>query len=207
MKLRKILGILSMLALLTGMMSATSATWMTAKARLAQQMLDAAWQNSRALGRASRPWRWADMKTVGRLSIPSMNQSLIVLSDASGEAMAFGPGLIAGDPLQAETTTLAIGGHRDTHLAFMQNLRPGARLQLEALDGSSYHYTVMDKQIVDTRVQSLGIATQTPGLILVTCYPFNASQTGGPLRMVMRAAYRTSTTPGDRVSEAQTTDL
>ncbi len=186
---QNVIGVLSILALLTGMTSAASAIWMTAKARLAQQLLDTAWQNSKTLAIPAKPWQWADMTTVGRLTIPAMDQSLIVLSDASGEAMAFGPGLITGDPLHAETSALAIGGHRDTHLAFMQNLEPGTRLTLEALDGKLHHYTLMDRQIVDTRVQSLGIATQSPGLILVTCYPFNARQTGGPLRMVMRAAY------------------
>ncbi len=170
-------------------MSAASAVWMAGKARLAQHLLDIAWQSSRHLERAVKPWQWADVSTVARLTIPAMNESLIVLSDASGEAMAFGPGLVAGDPARAGSTTLAIGGHRDTHLAFLQHLEPGESILLETLDGGTHHYRMLDSQIVDTRRQSLSIASQSPGLVLVTCYPFNAGQTGGPLRMVIRAAY------------------
>ncbi len=189
MRRPSMLTTLSMVALSAASISATSAAWMAGKAIVAQHLLDVAWQASRHHGAPTRPWRWADVTTVGRLTISALDESLIVLSDASGEAMAFGPGLVAGDPLQADSATVAIGGHRDTHLAFMQNQKPGELILLEALDGKTYRYQLLDSQIVDTRSQSLSIATDFPGLVLITCYPFNARQTGGPLRMVVRAAY------------------
>lgn len=189
MRRPNMLSTLSMVALSAAMISASSAAWMAGKAMVAQHLLDVAWQSSRHHETPTRPWRWADVTTVGRLTIPALDESLIVLNDASGEAMAFGPGLVAGDPLQADSATVAIGGHRDTHLAFMQNQKPGELILLEALDGKTYRYQLLDSQIVDTRVQSLSIATDFPGLVLITCYPFNARQTGGPLRLVVRAAY------------------
>lgn len=103
--------------------------------------------------------------------------------------MAFGPGLVAGDPARAATSSIAIGGHRDTHLAFLQHQKPGDLFLLETLEGKIHRYRYLDSQIVDTRLHSLSISTQNPGLVLITCYPFDARQTGGPLRLVVRAAY------------------
>lgn len=186
----KLIKAATVVALFTALTSASSAAWIAGKAVLAQHLLDIAWQKSRYQNVPAKPWQWADIATVGRLSIPASNKSLIVLSDASGEAMAFGPGLVAGDLAHAETSTIAIGGHRDTHLAFMQDLKPGDLFLLETTGGKTHQYRLLDSQIADTRVQSLSIAAQSPGLVLITCYPFNARQTGGPLRMVVRAAWQ-----------------
>lgn len=169
------------------MLIAVKATMIGGKAWLGQHLLSQAWQQSRLGGRSVKPWPWADVSTIARLEIPSLHRSMIVLSDASGEAMAFGPGLVAGDPLRAANSTLALGGHRDTHLAFLQDLQPGDLISLHSLDGQTFHYRLIDKLIVDSRVQSLQIATDAPGLVLITCFPFDAVQTGGPLRLVARA--------------------
>lgn len=161
--------------------------YISAKALLAQQLLQHAWNTSIENGVGAKPWSWADVNTTARLSLPSTNTSFVVLSDASGEAMAFGPGLVAGNPLNAHTESLAIGGHRDTHLAFLEHMAIDTPIELQALDGTTYRYKLLDKQIVDSSKTSLAIATDTPGLVLITCYPFNAAQTGGPLRMVAQA--------------------
>lgn len=161
--------------------------YISAKAMLAQQLLQHAWNTSIESGVGAKPWSWADVNTTARLNLPSINASFIVLSDASGEAMAFGPGLVAGNPLNAKTESLAIGGHRDTHLAFLEHMAINTPIELQAMDGTTHRYRLLDKQIVDSSKMSLAIATDKPGLVLITCYPFNAQQTGGPLRMVARA--------------------
>ena len=188
---RQLLQVASGLILFASLFTGAQATWISGKAWLAQQLLNSAWQTSRQQGASGKPWQWADVSTVARLSIPATDDSLIVLSDASGEALAFGPGLVAGDPLHAESMTIAIGGHRDTHLAFLENLPAGELIELDTIDGKTHRYRLTDKKIVDTRSQSLSISTDTPGLVLITCYPFNATQTGGPLRLVARAVVAT----------------
>lgn len=102
--------------------------------------------------------------------------------------MAFGPGLVAGDPLHAANSTVALGGHRDTHLAFVEHLDAGHTLLLENSRGKIQRYRLINKRIVDTRSETIAISAQQAGLVLITCYPFNALQTGGPLRMVATAA-------------------
>ena len=182
-----ILIVFGIAALLVATVSGSQALWISGKAIVAQHLLDAAWQQSQHSTTRKKPWPWADVTTVARLDVPSIDTSLVVLSDASGEAMAFGPGLVAGNPDNALRETIAVGGHRDTHLAFMEHLDIGSLLFLESRDGNSYPYVLKDKKIVDSRTHTLSIAKQQAGLVLITCYPFSASQTGGPLRLVATA--------------------
>ena len=184
---RLILIVLGIAAVLAATVSGSQAFWISGKAIVAQHLLDAAWQQSQHGAARTKPWPWADVTTVARLDVPSINTSLVVLSDASGEAMAFGPGLVAGNPDKASQETIAVGGHRDTHLAFMEHLDIGSLLFLESRDGNSYPYVLKDKRIVDSRTHTVSIAKQKAGLVLITCYPFSASQTGGPLRLVATA--------------------
>lgn len=184
---RHLLLIIGIAAIGLSAMTGAKAAWLFTKAQLAQHLLDEAWQRSLSENTPGKPWRWADIHTVGRLEIPDIDQSLVVLSDASGEAMAFGPGLVEGNLDTLHTSTIAIGGHRDTHLAFVEHLPTGAQLRLQTTSGAWATYQVADKQIVDSRTQQLHIASNNAGLVLITCYPFHAQQTGGPLRMVVRA--------------------
>jgi len=164
-----------------------NAAWIAGKAVVAQRLLDRSWEQALTTGKLLPPWPWADVSARARLIVPSAALSQIVLSDASGEAMAFGPGLVWGDPLQASSSTVALGGHRDTHLSFVEHLNPGDTLLLENQNGVIQRYRVNSKKVVDTRNQTIAIAPDVAALVLITCYPFNALQTGGPLRMVASA--------------------
>ena len=184
---RKIPLYIGCVAILISLYAGSNAAWIIGKARIAQHMLKVSWNKSLVSGLAEKPWPWADVQTIARLNIAAIDKSFIVLSDASGEAMAFGPGLVGGNPRQASNSTLAIGGHRDTHLRFLEDLPTGTIIDLQTIDQPNIRYKLIDKQIVDTRQHTLTISRQTPGLVLITCYPFNARQTGGPLRMIARA--------------------
>lgn len=184
---RKLLRILSVIVLTVSLSSGIQSAWIYSKAFIAQILLDQAWHKSLNDKLPNKPWSWADIETVARLDIPSLNKSLIVLNDSSGEAMAFGPGVAGGNLLQSRNSTIAIGGHRDTHLAFLEHLPIGAILNLENVNGEFIRYELVDKVVVNSHTQQLEIAQDSPGLVLITCFPFKASQTGGPLRMIARA--------------------
>lgn len=171
-----------MLIMAVGLFS--SSIYMSTKAIVAQHLLHRAWYQSLQSGQHTKPWQWADMHTIARLAFPLIDKSFVVLSSASGEAMAFGPGLVAGDPSSALTQTLAIGGHRDTHLAVLEHMNVDAPVELQTPDGLTHRYRLTHKRIVNSSKDAVSIATDTAGLVLITCYPFNATQTGGPLRMV-----------------------
>lgn len=177
----------AVMLLILACVSGGRAAWISSKAVVAQHLLEHSWESALVTGETSRPWPWADISTRAKLAVPELGVSHIVLDNSSGEAMAFGPGLVAGDPLHAANSTVALGGHRDTHLAFVEHLDESHTLLLENTRGMIQRYRLTGKRIVDTRRETIAISRQQAGLVLITCYPFNALQTGGPLRMVATA--------------------
>lgn len=146
--------------------------YIKAKAQLAQMLLDSAWKESLRTGTPRKAWAWADAWPVARLSVPRLEISEIVLSNASGEALAFGPGHMPATDLSGKGLS-AIAGHRDTHFAFLKKLRPGDRIVLTTLEAGKTVYSVTGTQIVDAATTKLDPAAGN-GLLLITCYPFDA---------------------------------
>lgn len=133
------------------------------------------------------PWPWADTWPVARLSAKSGAVDLIVLAGSSGRTLAFGPGHLSASALPGEIGNVVIAGHRDTHFQFLQAVEIGEQLQMESIDGTSNTYTVESIDIVDSRKGRLLLDTAAATLSLVTCYPFDARESGGPLRYVVTA--------------------
>ena len=156
--------------------------WIPAKAELAQWLLERSWSEVRAGARWSPPWPWADTQAVARLTVPAHNIRQLVLAGDSGRNLAFGPALQVG----LSSHDLVISGHRDTHFAFLKNLQPGDRISLETVNDLR-EYEVLYSEVVDTSRHTLVIEPGVDRLSLVTCYPFDAITTGGPLRYVVTA--------------------
>ena len=175
---------LALLLLAIGASSGVRAGWLHGKATLAQHLLESAWRETRASGVATPPWPWADIAPVARLEVPGHGIRRTVLQDASGEAMAFGPGLVAGRPERAARAAVVLGGHRDSHLGFLEHLDVGAPLVLEDRNGVRHAYRLAERRVLDSRDGDLAVAADRAALVLVTCWPFRATQTGGPLRLV-----------------------
>lgn len=83
---------------------------------------------------------------------------------------------------------IAIAGHRDTHMRFLEHTSTGQQIGIETLDGHKRLFSVVERQIIDTSQEQLMIDPMRPGLLLVTCYPFNATLPGGPLRLIVYAS-------------------
>ena len=165
--------------------------WMPAKAVLGQALLSRAWE---AAAGVATPWPWADIRPVARLSAPRLGVSAVVLGSASGEAMAWGPGHIAGTAAPGGEGLSGIAGHRDSHLAFLAGLRPGDRLEIETPDGAVSAYRVTGARVVDSRHWRLPVRLDgRPALALSTCWPLDGTG-DGPLRFVLFA--EATTLPG-----------
>ncbi|MFC5436408.1 class GN sortase [Rhodanobacter umsongensis] len=164
-----------------------SAGWIHAKAALAQVLLERAWAHSDHGRRMQRPWPWADIAPLARLSVPRLQRNLIVLDGDSGQALAFGPGWTPGSARPGAASGLTvISAHRDTQFGFLKALRAGDRLRLDGPAGAS-EYQVESSRVIDSRQHGLPPADSEDGLWLVTCYPFDATVPGGPLRYVVKA--------------------
>jgi sortase A len=161
--------------------------WIYVKARLAQALLQRAWARTLAGESDVKPWPWADTWPVARLRAPTHGEDLIVLADASGRTLAFGPGLAPASVRPGATGTTIISGHRDTHFRFLERVRPGDELVLETPGRPPVRFRVQDTEVVDARTAVIDRAPDGPGLVLVTCYPFGAVRPGGPLRWVVAA--------------------
>ncbi|TGD73530.1 class GN sortase [Mangrovimicrobium sediminis] len=165
-----------------------AASWIHVKAALAQVLVRHAWSAALADGQRHKPWPWADTWPVARLRVPQLGIDQIVLAGASGNALAFGPGLDEGGAVPGSAGTAVIGGHRDTHFAFLRELRAGGPVLLQTPDGRWRYYRVAEAAVVDSRsVTAAPRREGAPVLELVTCYPFEAWLPGGPLRYVVTA--------------------
>jgi len=146
-----------------------------------------AWTRMQSGASRVTPWPWADTWPIARLTARSGDADLIVLAGGSGRTLAFGPGHMSASAMPGEVGNAVIAGHRDTHFQFLKDVQLGELLQLESGRGQEYSYEVIAVDIVDSRKGSLLLDTDTAMLSLVTCYPFDAIEAGGPLRYVVTA--------------------
>jgi sortase A len=160
--------------------------WIPAKAVLAQVLLERAFRSAEGEG-AARPWPWADFAPLARLRAPRQGASTIVVSSATGAALAFGPGHVAGTAAPGEPGNVVLAGHRDTHFRFLRELRPGDALELETPRDVRAGYRVTWAGIVHERDTALLGERGADMLTLVTCWPFDAIRPGGPWRYVVVA--------------------
>ena len=124
---------------------------------------------------------------MARLRAPDSGVDLLVLAGDSGNALAFGPGLAWASTGPAGGGTAVIAGHRDTHFAFLAELQRGEELILVLGNGSALTYLVEHARIVNADEETISVAKGNESLLLVTCYPFNALRSGGPLRYTVQA--------------------
>jgi sortase A len=161
--------------------------WIHVKATAAQWLLQHAWARTLKTQHPAKPWPWADTWPVGRLLVPRHGIDQIILADASGRSLAFGPGQLSGSARPGEPGTIVVSGHRDTHFQFLQHLQKDELLYMEWPTGHQVSYIVQELTVVDSRLSRLPDHDDSEALILTTCFPFDAIVPGGPLRYVVRA--------------------
>lgn len=161
--------------------------YIPAKAWVAQEMMQRAWRRAENGDPRPPPWPWADTWPVARLKAARRDVELIVLAGGSGRTLAFGPGHLSVSVLPGQRGNSIIAGHRDTHFQFLQHVREGETINVEMPDGRDHLYRVTGIDVVDARRGSILLDTDSPMLSLVTCYPFNARDPGGPMRYVVTA--------------------
>jgi len=164
---------------------ALDASYLHAKAWLAQHLLSNAWHHALTTGTPHKPWPWADTHPVARLRVPAHGIDQIVLAGDAGRTLAFGPGWAESTARPGTHGTPVISGHRDTHFAFLRTLAIGDEITLQGTQ-STATYRITETRIADATKETLH-AGNDDALLLVTCWPFDAVVPGGPLRYVVRA--------------------
>ncbi len=123
-------------------------------------------------------------RVIGRLEIPRLHASVLVLDKDDDESLSLAAGHVPGTAWLGSEGNSVIAGHRDTAFRALRNIRVGDRVRIES--GRTYDYIVDSVRIVapdDLRVlRDHGGAMLT----LITCYPFGYIG-DAPKRYVVRA--------------------
>ena len=109
---------------------------------------------------------------IGKLTIPSVGISAIVLEGDDAGTLNVAPGHIPGTALPGRKGNVAIAGHRDTFFRNLETIRLGDSIQLRTLRGT-YIYKVDSTQVVDPSRTDVLLTSGASTLTLVTCYPFH----------------------------------
>jgi len=183
----RLIPVISVICFSLGAWQLGQGVWLEAKAWLAQLLLQQAWSETMAGSQQVRPWPWADTWPVARMRVEKLGVDQIVLADASGRSMAFGPGRVAGTSRLGQGGNSAVSGHRDTHFRFLKDLQDGDRLELTLKDGRVQGYQITGASVHHKDETWLLGETDDERLTLITCYPFDAIVPGGPMRYVVQA--------------------
>ena len=162
-------------------------TYIPAKAFVAQELMLRAWDRANDGDWQPAPWPWADTWPVARLVAKAGDIDLIVLAGGSGRTLAFGPGHLSASTMPGDAGNSVIAGHRDTHFSFLKDLAIGESLYVQTSDGKNHVFEIVGLDVVDSRRGSLMLDTNDSMLSLITCYPFDADEPGGPMRYVVTA--------------------
>src|SRR5882724_8666210 len=131
-------GMAAVVALaLGGLILIAQGIYVHAKAMLAQALLERAFAQVLSTGTPVKPWSWADTWPVARVVVPRLGKSAIVLAGASGQALEFG-----------EEGTAVYAAHRDTHFAFLADVRVGDAVEVTRRDGKVFRFRVTGASVV-----------------------------------------------------------
>lgn len=180
-------GTAALLCLAGSMASLGAAAHIHAKAWLGQQLIALAWQRVQGGEEAARPWPWADTRPVARIEVPAHGVNLYVLSGGSGQTLAWGPGHLDGTAPVGAPGNAVVGGHRDTHFAFLEEVEVGTAIRVEDTEGWVRTYHVVDHFVTSERDAGVLASSDAPQLTLVTCWPFDGAVPGGTQRYVVVA--------------------
>jgi sortase A len=101
----------------------------------------------------------------GRLEIPRLNLSVMVMEGDGDNVLRLGAGHVPG-------TRLAIAGHRDTFFRPLKNIKPFDIIRFSTRDGIE-EYRVVETKIVGPKDTWVLDESSSDKLTLITCYPFH----------------------------------
>jgi sortase A len=127
----------------------------------------------------------AEGSLVGRVEIPRLGVSAIILEGVDSTTLRRGVGHIPETPLPGGTGNVGLAAHRDSFFRGLKGIRKDDLVKVKTLDGT-YRYRVEWTRIVDPEDTEVLIGEASPELTLVTCYPFNYVGSA-PHRFIVRA--------------------
>lgn len=109
---------------------------------------------------------------LGRIEIPRLGLSAMIVNGVNERALQLGVGHIPGTALPGQPGNVGLAGHRDTFFRPLRNIRDGDVIWLTAAAGVSEYIVESTAVIEPDRTQVLA-ASGSSVLTMVTCYPFD----------------------------------
>ena len=125
----------------------------------------------RALRAADSPHPVAIAGLVGRIEIPRIGVSAIILEGTSNKTLRRAVGHISGTALPGQRGNIGLSGHRDTFFRPLRNIRRDDIITLTTML-EQHHYRVLSTQIGSPNNVAVLYSGEAEILTLVTCYPF-----------------------------------
>jgi sortase A len=174
------------------------------KAELSQILLRRAF-TAELHGENAKPWPGADFTTVAEVRAPRLGKKAIVLSGASGQALAFGPAWIGNTPQPGEEGISVIAATSGTHLRWLRNVKPGDDIVITRRDGTMLTFKADESRKVRCDETTTDVAPGDRRLLLTTCPP-SATAERGPMRYAVEAEL-VDTTPTASIQPQNTKPL
>ena len=122
---------------------------------------------------------------IGRIEVPRLGLSVIVIEGTSGAILRRAVGHIRGTAFPGQPGNVGISGHRDTFFRPLRKIRQNDVITLITLLGE-YRYRVVSTRVVSPGDVSVLDSSGNEILTLITCYPFYFLGSA-PDRFIVRA--------------------
>lgn len=110
------------------------------------------------------PKQLKDGDLFGRLEIPRLNLSVMVMEGDDDTVLRLGAGHVPG-------TLMAIAGHRDTFFRPLKDIRVSDTIRFTSPEGTTDYHVISTKIVLPSDTSVLA-SKNDHTLTLITCYPF-----------------------------------
>jgi sortase A len=122
---------------------------------------------------------------IGRLEVPRIGLSVVVLEGDDADTLRRGLGRIPGIAWIGQAGNVGIAGHRDTFFRSLRNIHNDDLIRLVSLDRVCEYRVELSEVVGANDIEVLDSGSQ-PVVTLVSCYPFFYVGTA-PKPLVVRA--------------------
>ena len=122
---------------------------------------------------------------VGRLEIPRIGVSVMVVEGTEDGDLKRAVGHIPGTALPGASSNVGIAGHRDTFFRPLRSIHRDDAITLRTLQGA-FRYRVVSTKVVRPEDVQVLYPNGRDTLTLVTCFPFDYVGSA-PMRFIVRA--------------------
>jgi sortase A len=144
----------------------------TRSAELERVVTDTAASETPTIERPARPpSSKPDHQLIGRLEIPRVHLSVMVVDGDDDATLKIAAGHLPDTPFPWEFGNSAVAGHRDSFFRPLAEIKLNDRLSLTTPHGE-FHYAVSKLRVVAPDDLSVIAQHGRSSLTLVTCYPF-----------------------------------